>query len=98
MAWPGTIQFTRERTVLVKQEWQKEKEEEKEDKKEEGEEKEDKKEEEEEEEKPCKDKTREIEIKVVKKPQEEIKLENPRLVVGDIWPRRKRTDITKLYH
>ena len=83
MAWPGTIQFTRERTVLVKQE---------------GEEKEDKKEEEEEEEKPCKDKTREIEIKVVKKPQEEIKLENPRLVVGDIWPRRKRTDITKLYH
>ena len=72
LAWPGTIQFTRERTIHLKQEGEKEKQEE--------------------------EKVREIKIKVVKKPPEETKRENPRVMVGDIWPRRKRTDITELYH
>ena len=77
LAWPGTIQFTRERTLHVKQEGEEEKEEK---------------------EKSCQEKMREIKIKVVKKPPAETKIENPRVVVGDIWPRRKRTDITELYH
>ena len=41
---------------------------------------------------------REIKIEVVKKPPVSPKLENPQVVVGDVWPRRKRTDITELYH
>ena len=82
MAWPGTIQFTRERTIHVKQQGEKEKE--------------DKEEKDTDEEKPCQEKVREIKIKVVATPSGETKIENPQ--VADIWPRRKRTDITELYH
>ena len=41
---------------------------------------------------------REIKIEVVKKPPASPKLENPQVVVDEVWPRRKRTDITELYH
>ena len=61
-------------------------------------EKEDKEEKEKDEEKPCQEKVREIKIKVVATPPGETKIENPQVVVADIWPRRKRTDITELYH
>ena len=76
MAWPGTIQFTRERTIHVKQQEEKEKDEEK----------------------PCQEKVREIKITIMKTPPGETKIENPQVEVADIWPRRKRTDITELYH
>ena len=89
MAWPGTILFTRERTSHL-EELQEKKEEEKE--------KEEKEEEKEEvKEKPCQEKMREIKIQVEKKPEVETKLVNPRVTAADIWPRRRRTDITELY-
>ena len=48
-------------------------------------------------EKPCQEKMREIKIQVEKKPLVETKLVNPRVTAADIWPRRRRTDITELY-
>ena len=55
------------------------------------------KEEKEEKEKPCQEKMREIKIQVEKKPLVETKLVNSRVTAADIWPRRRRTDITELY-
>ena len=86
MAWPGTILFTRERTSHLEELQEKEKE---------G--KEGKEEKEEVKEKPCQEKMREIKIQVEKKPLVETKLVNPRVTAADIWPRRRRTDITELY-
>ena len=77
LAWPGTIKYTRERTVERK-----------------GEEKENEKEEEETE--PGRKErgrkgAREIKINVQRKMLHRTQSE-------DVWPRRKRTDITQLYH
>ena len=83
MAWPGTILFTRQRTSQLEGKEEKEEEE--------------KEEEKEEKEKPCQEKMREIKIQVEKKPLVETKLVNPRVTAADIWPRRRRTDITELY-
>ena len=82
MAWPGTIKFTRERTCTVTQQETKELKEMKEKKKE----------------KACQNAMREIKIEVVKKPPVSPKVENPQVVLDEVWPRRKRTDITALYH